>query len=145
LKQFHYAQAAANAAKNPKQGVGRMKKLLAQISSLSTDLPEGIFVRHGESRIDVLKVMIVGPADTPYEHGLFEFDMFCDNDFPKKPPQMFFRTTGNGLVSFNPNLYQNGKGEYFPCCPVFLDSDTNICASLSLVAGNVAWRTLAGR
>jgi hypothetical protein len=89
--------------------------------------------------------MIVGPADTPYEHGLFEFDMFCDNDFPKKPPQMFFRTTGNGLVSFNPNLYQNGKGEYFPCCPVFLDSDTNICASLSLVAGNVAWRTLAGR
>jgi hypothetical protein len=109
LQQFHYAQ-AANAAKNSKPAVGRMKKLLAQISSLSTDLPEGIFVRHGESRIDVLKVMIIGPSDTPYEHGLFEFDMFCDNDFPKKPPQMFFRTTGNGLVSFNPNLYQNGKG-----------------------------------
>lgn len=113
LKQFHYAQ-EVHAGRNSKPAPGRMKKLLAQISSLSTDLPEGIYVRHGESRIDVLKVLIVGPADTPYEHGLFEFDMFCDNEFPKKPPQMFFRTTGNGLVSFNPNLYQNGKGKYSP-------------------------------
>ncbi|KAK3308407.1 uncharacterized protein B0T15DRAFT_392453 [Chaetomium strumarium] len=89
--------------------VGRMRKLVGQISSLSTDLPEGIYVRHGESRLDVLRILISGPADTPYENGLFEFDMFCDQEFPEEPPRMRFRTTGGGQAHFNPNLYNNGK------------------------------------
>ncbi|AEO63087.1 uncharacterized protein THITE_39113, partial [Thermothielavioides terrestris NRRL 8126] len=86
-----------------------MRKLLTQVSSLSTDLPEGIYVSHGESRVDVLKVLIIGPVDTPYENGLFEFDIFCDGDFPKVPPKVHFRTTGHGWAAFNPNLYPNGK------------------------------------
>ncbi|KAK4244547.1 hypothetical protein C7999DRAFT_43818 [Corynascus novoguineensis] len=99
----------AREAEKLKPAPGRMRKLLAQIASLSTDLPQGIYVRHGESRIDVLKILIIGPADTPYEHGLFEFDMFCGSDFPERPPKMFFRTTGGGSVRFNPNLYHDGK------------------------------------
>ncbi|KAK3306712.1 ubiquitin-conjugating enzyme/RWD-like protein [Chaetomium strumarium] len=89
--------------------VGRMRKLLGQISSLSTDLPKGIYVRHRESRLDVLKVLIIGPADTPYENGLFEFDMFCGLEFPNRPPKMLFRTTGGGQARFNPNLYHDGQ------------------------------------
>ncbi|KAL2268956.1 hypothetical protein VTJ83DRAFT_3802 [Remersonia thermophila] len=88
---------------------GRMKKILAQVSSLSTDLPEGIYVCHGESRLDVLRIIIIGPLGTPYEHGIFEFDMFCGPEFPQKPPEMFYRTTGSGRSRFNPNLYSNGK------------------------------------
>ncbi|KAK4035221.1 hypothetical protein C8A01DRAFT_18093 [Parachaetomium inaequale] len=99
----------ARKADNSKPAPGRMRKLLAQVSSLSTDLPDGIYVRHGESRVDVLKILIVGPADTPYEHGLFEFDMFVGSEFPKFPPKMYFRTTGGGRARFNPNLYVNGK------------------------------------
>ncbi|KAL2152244.1 hypothetical protein VTH82DRAFT_5428 [Thermothelomyces myriococcoides] len=99
----------AREAEKSEHAPGRMRKLLAQVSSLSTDLPEGIYVRHGESRLDVLKVLIIGPADTPYEHGLFEFDLFCGSDFPQRPPKMFFRTTGGGRVRFNPNLYNTGK------------------------------------
>ncbi|AEO56624.1 hypothetical protein MYCTH_2301747 [Thermothelomyces thermophilus ATCC 42464] len=99
----------AREAEKSEPAPGRMRKLLAQVSSLSADLPQGIYVRHGESRLDVLKVLIVGPADTPYEHGLFEFDMFCGSDFPQRPPKMFFRTTGGGRVRFNPNLYNTGK------------------------------------
>ncbi|KAH6626652.1 hypothetical protein B0J18DRAFT_365741 [Chaetomium sp. MPI-SDFR-AT-0129] len=87
----------------------RMRKLLAQVSSLMVDLPDGIYVRHGESRVDVMKVIIVGPVGSPYEHGLFEFDMFCPSEFPKSPPAMHFRTTGNGEARFNPNLYASGK------------------------------------
>ncbi|KAL1838581.1 hypothetical protein VTJ49DRAFT_2508 [Mycothermus thermophilus] len=90
---------------------GRMKKILAQVSSLSTDLPEGIYVRHGESRLDVLRIIILGPLGTPYEHGVFEFDMFCGPEFPQKPPEMFYRTTGSGRSRFNPNLYSNGKSQ----------------------------------
>jgi baculoviral IAP repeat-containing protein 6 len=113
LENFHYKKDALSAEKS-KPSPLRMRKLLAQVSSLSNDLPDGIYVRHGESRFDVLKVLIVGPAGTPYEHGLFEFDMFCPSNFPQKPPQMFFRTTGGGHVAFNPNLYANGKGQCFP-------------------------------
>ncbi|KAH0565389.1 hypothetical protein GP486_001223 [Trichoglossum hirsutum] len=50
---------------------GRQPKLVRQITEL-TNLPEGIFVRVMDSRPDVLKGLIVGPKDTPYEGGLFE-------------------------------------------------------------------------
>lgn len=86
-----------------------MKRIMQEISRLQTSLPDGIFVRYGSSRPDVMKVIIIGPQDTPYENGLFEFDLLCDNDFPTKPPQMQLRTTGNGSVRFNPNLYNCGK------------------------------------
>ena len=92
------------------QTLGRMKKLVTQVASLRTSLPEGIYVRHCSSRLDVMKVLIMGPGGTPYEHGLFEFDLFCPGEFPACPPVMQFRTTGNGYIRFNPNLYECGKG-----------------------------------
>ncbi len=113
LKSFFFANKARE-IESTIPAKGRMKKLVAQVASLRTDLPEGIFVRHGASRLDVMKVLIVGPRDTPYEHGLFEFDLFCNSQFPKAPPEMQFRTTGAGKVGFNPNLYANGKGKSLP-------------------------------
>jgi len=134
LKDFHFASLARTAEKS-KPAPGRMRKLLAQVSSLSTDLPDGIFVRHGESRVDVLKVLITGPVGTPYEHGIFEFDMFCSAEFPREPPKMFFRTTGEGRVSFNPNLYPTGKSKLLDL--VVLVEEANLASSLSLVARNL--------
>lgn len=86
-----------------------MKRLLTELSTLQSALPEGIFVRHGMSRLDVMKIIIVGPKDTPYEGGLFEFDLFCPMDYPQRPPMMTFKTTGKGMAHFNPNLYNDGK------------------------------------
>ncbi|KAB5550800.1 hypothetical protein GE09DRAFT_1123717 [Coniochaeta sp. 2T2.1] len=108
LRNFKYQNEAlrVNAAMTAK---GRMKKLVAQIANLRTSLPEGIWVRHGSSRLDIMKVLMVGPKCTPYEHGLFEFDLFCPAQFPLIPPWMFFRTTGGGKIRFNPNLYNDGK------------------------------------
>ncbi|EME44503.1 hypothetical protein DOTSEDRAFT_131036 [Dothistroma septosporum NZE10] len=56
-----------------------------------------------------MKAIIIGPQGTPYENGLFEFDLLCGNNFPAGPPQMQLRTTGGGAVRFNPNLYNCGK------------------------------------
>lgn len=53
--------------------------------------------------------MIAGPEGTPYANGLFEFDCFMPLSYPKSPPKMHLRTTGNGCVRFNPNLYSSGK------------------------------------
>ncbi|KAH7311467.1 ubiquitin-conjugating enzyme/RWD-like protein [Stachybotrys elegans] len=87
----------------------RMRRLMHDITMLGTSLPEGIWVRHGLGRIDMMKILIAGPVGTPYEYGLFEFDLFCTASYPTKPPVMEFRTTGNGEVAFNPNLYADGK------------------------------------
>jgi hypothetical protein len=89
---------------------GRMKSLSIQLSNLTTSVPPGVFVRYCSSRLDVMKILIIGPKGTPYENGLFEFDMFCPPSFPNVPPKMKFRTTGGGRVRFNPNLYNDGKG-----------------------------------
>ena len=50
----------------------RLKVLTVQVTDLHTSLPQGIFIRAEENRIDVLKCLMVGPDDTPYEGGLFE-------------------------------------------------------------------------
>ena len=97
---------------------GRMKKLVSQIAMLRTSLPEGIWLRHGSSRLDVMKVLMVGPKGTPYENGLFEFDLLCPIEFPTRAPLMYFRTTGGGKVRFNPNLYEDGKGMRQPLRPL---------------------------
>jgi baculoviral IAP repeat-containing protein 6 len=90
-------------------GKGRMKRLLKEIASLESALPAGIFVRYGESRPDLMKVLIIGPTDTPYENGLFEFQMTFPAEYPQQPPAMHFLTTGGGQAAFNPNLYPEGK------------------------------------
>ncbi|KAF7187359.1 putative ubiquitin-conjugating enzyme protein 17 [Pseudocercospora fuligena] len=88
---------------------GRMKRIMQEIARLEAGLPNGIFIRYAESQPHIMKAIIVGPEDTPYENGLFEFDILCDASFPNGPPKVDFRTTGGGRVGFNPNLYADGK------------------------------------
>jgi baculoviral IAP repeat-containing protein 6 len=108
LSQFRFQQ---DAVKIGHVALARMKALVSQVVDLRTCLPDhGIWVRHGTSRCDIMKVLIMGPEGTPYQYGLYEFDLFCPAQFPKVPPKMHFCTTGGGRARFNPNLYVNGKG-----------------------------------
>jgi ubiquitin-protein ligase len=71
--------------------------------------PQGsIFVRVHESRLDLVRALITGPEDTPYQNGCFFFD-FHMRDYPTSPPNGNLLTTGGGTVRFNPNLYNCGK------------------------------------
>jgi ubiquitin-protein ligase len=103
----HYFKKKANALKDA--SLGRMKRLITEVTTLTTGLPPGIYVRYGSDRPDVMKAIIIGPVGTPYENGIFEFDIFCDAHFPNTSPQVRFKTTGGGSASFNPNLYDNGQ------------------------------------
>uniref|UniRef100_A0A0N4Z4S2 UBIQUITIN_CONJUGAT_2 domain-containing protein n=1 Tax=Parastrongyloides trichosuri TaxID=131310 RepID=A0A0N4Z4S2_PARTI len=91
----------------------RTKRIAKELASMANSLPQNasnsIFVCVDESRCDVIKVLISGPDDTPYENGLFEFDVFFPTSYPFSPPKCCFLTTGNGNVRFNPNLYNDGK------------------------------------
>ncbi|KAF1988673.1 UBC-like protein [Aulographum hederae CBS 113979] len=86
-----------------------MTRIVLHTNQLARDLPDGIYVRWGDSRPDVLKAVIIGPQGTPYANGLFEFDMFIPDNYPYKPPLVKFITTGSGKIRFNPNLYADGK------------------------------------
>lgn len=91
----------------------RIKRLAQEAVTLSSSLPlsysSSVFLRTDTDRLDIMKVLIVGPEDTPYANGLFEFDVYFPVDYPTSPLQIKLQTTGEGRVRFNPNLYQDGK------------------------------------
>ena len=74
-----------------------------------SSLPNGIFVRTWENRLDLLRVLIVGPVGTPYEHAPFLFDLLLPPSFPDEPPKVFFHSWTEDLGRVNPNLYEDGK------------------------------------
>ncbi|PSN60710.1 hypothetical protein BS50DRAFT_681303 [Corynespora cassiicola Philippines] len=88
---------------------GRMKRLITEHTSLMTDLPAGIFVKYACSRIDVIKFIIIGPEGTPYENGLFEFDLLCPSEYPNVPPLCYFRWPGGRVAHLNANIHPDGK------------------------------------
>jgi len=85
------------------------RRIAKEHKILRTSLPPGIFVRTWESRLDLLRVLIIGPSDTPYEFAPFLIDFHLGASFPSSPPEAYFHswTSGNGPV--NPNLYEDGK------------------------------------
>lgn len=91
----------------------RVKRLAQETVTLSTSLPlsynSSVFVRCDSDRLDVMKVLITGPAETPYANGCFEFDVYFPHDYPNSPMMINLETTGRHSVRFNPNLYNDGK------------------------------------
>ncbi|XP_050071796.1 (E3-independent) E2 ubiquitin-conjugating enzyme UBE2O [Anopheles maculipalpis] len=74
---------------------------------LRTSLPPGVWVRTFEDRLDLLSVMIEGPKNTPYEDGLFLFDIQLGLDYPRTPPLCHYISYCTDRL--NPNLYEDGK------------------------------------
>jgi ubiquitin-protein ligase len=62
------------------------------------------------------RVLIIGPQDTPYtpyEDGMFEFDLFCPTAFPQTPPTMMFKGANcPGTSAIDPNLHPDRKGKF---------------------------------
>ncbi|CAG4965875.1 unnamed protein product [Colias eurytheme] len=78
-----------------------------EIKLLKSDLPPGVWVRGYEDRIDLLSVMIAGPSRTPYEGGLFVFDVQLGGEYPRAPPLCHYHSYCSDRL--NPNLYEDGK------------------------------------
>ncbi|XP_014096523.3 (E3-independent) E2 ubiquitin-conjugating enzyme [Bactrocera oleae] len=74
---------------------------------LKTSLPPGVWVKVFEDRMDLLSVMIEGPKKTPYEDGLFFFDIQLGREYPKSPPLCHYISYCSDRL--NPNLYEDGK------------------------------------
>ncbi|GAA5877972.1 hypothetical protein JCM3774_004770 [Rhodotorula dairenensis] len=108
VKQHHYSREIAESATS-RRPHGSFVHLAKELAVLSTSLPPGIWVRHDEERVDVLKCLLAGPEHSPYAGGLFEFDIFLPLRYPEVSPLCWLVTTGGNRVRFNPNLYAEGK------------------------------------
>ncbi|CAL4957998.1 unnamed protein product [Urochloa decumbens] len=91
------------------QGIGGGKKWTKRVQKewkiLENCLPETIYVLAFEDRMDLLRAAMVGAAGTPYQDGLFFFDMQLPPCYPAMPPQVCYRSFG---LRVNPNLDKSG-------------------------------------
>ncbi|WZZ64519.1 hypothetical protein YC2023_075889 [Brassica napus] len=99
----HYASKGKASKQHSKNWV---KKVQADWQILENDLPETIFVRACESRMDLLRAVIIGAEGTPYHDGLFFFDIQFPDSYPSAPPKVHYHSGG---LRINPNLYNCGK------------------------------------
>ncbi|KAF6841212.1 ubiquitin-conjugating enzyme [Colletotrichum plurivorum] len=88
------------------QSIIRITKELSDIQRTS-DLSLAVACRDVDVRN--VKALIIGPHDTPYEFGFFEFAIRFNKDYPRKSPNVNGVTTNGGRCRFNPNIYASGK------------------------------------
>ncbi|XP_039686651.1 putative ubiquitin-conjugating enzyme E2 38 [Medicago truncatula] len=87
---------------NPKSWA---KKIQEEWKILEEHFPDTIFVRVYESRMDLMRAVIIGAEGTPYHDGLFFFDVYFPPGYPNGPPVHYH----SGGLRLNPNLYACGK------------------------------------
>jgi len=84
------------------------KRIQIDIKELYDNPIENAYFYINETNITNIKFMIIGPKDTPYEHGCYIFDLNIQDKYPFYPPKVEFLST-NGKIRFHPFLYENGK------------------------------------
>nr|GEZ87495.1 hypothetical protein [Tanacetum cinerariifolium] len=78
-----------------------------ELDQLKNGLPaESIYVMSYTGRINLMRAVIIGKNGTPYDHGLFFFDLCFPNTYPHTPPLISYHSGG---LRINPNLYMFGK------------------------------------
>lgn len=106
-----YKESYLNQIKSTKTSTQCMKRLSTEIPTLAQNLPihidASIFLRVDENNPRAMRACITGPPDTPYDSGIFIFDIYLPPDYPTSVPCVNFTNTGG--KRFNPNLYQCGK------------------------------------
>lgn len=87
-----------------------LRRIIREHRILRASLPANeVYVRTYESRLDLLRCLIIGPEDTPYEYAPFVVDLQLSPEFPHVPPVAHFHSWTGGLGRINPNLYEEGK------------------------------------
>ncbi|XP_022908718.1 (E3-independent) E2 ubiquitin-conjugating enzyme UBE2O [Onthophagus taurus] len=83
------------------------KSVQKECQLLKDSLPPGVWIKTYANRLDLLSVMIRGPDKTPYENGLFIFEIQLSSDYPRSPPLCHYVSYSSERL--NPNLYVEGK------------------------------------
>jgi hypothetical protein len=71
------------------------KRLRKELQVLTTQGPDSdihLQLANNADNLLLWKAWLRGPADTPYESGVFQLDIRCGTDYPLAPPSMVFLT-----------------------------------------------------
>ncbi|XP_074329137.1 putative ubiquitin-conjugating enzyme E2 24 isoform X3 [Apium graveolens] len=102
----HFVDGSGKSSTSSQMKRSWLKKVQQEWSILEKDLPESIYVRVYEERMDLIRAAIVGAPGTPYHDNLFFFDIYLPAEYPHEPPLVHYNSGG---LRVNPNLYESGK------------------------------------
>jgi ubiquitin-conjugating enzyme E2 Z len=88
---------------------GAIARITKEITHIQRGSDLSIAVAYKESDVRHVRALIIGPPETPYEFGFFEFDIKFGKEYPIKSPSVKAITTNSGKTRFNPNIYNCGK------------------------------------
>jgi ubiquitin-conjugating enzyme E2 Z len=84
---------------------GELKEYETQKKTLNE---QGIYFEYDYNDLTHLKLLIIGPSNTPYQGGFYFFTLNIPDRYPFTPPEVKFITKYNNF-RFHPNLYVEGK------------------------------------
>ena len=85
----------------------------------------GIYMEYDRNDLTKLKLLIIGPENTPYANGFYFFNIYLSTNYPFTPPKFKFMNNIDN-IRFHPNFYVDGyvclsvlntwgKNEWSPC------------------------------
>ena len=80
-----------------------MRALTREITNLIQEPLDGVVVSFREENLTEVYAELTGPAQTPYEGGLFRMRLNIDANYPQAPPKGYFETK-----IFHPNVAAAG-------------------------------------
>ncbi|KXJ95779.1 ubiquitin-conjugating enzyme/RWD-like protein [Microdochium bolleyi] len=84
-------------------------RITKEIGDLQKSSDLSLAVGFKDSDVRNVRALIIGPHDSPYEFGFFEFAIKFHKEYPRKSPSVTSITTNRGRCRFNPNIYSCGK------------------------------------
>lgn len=81
-----------------------VQQLVRELNELTQKPADGITVHINEDNITDVQADIEGPADTPFEGGVFRMKLVLSADFPQNAPKGYFLTK-----VFHPNIKNTGE------------------------------------
>jgi ubiquitin-protein ligase len=85
----------------------------------------GIYMEYDTNDLTKIKLLIIGPENTPYANGFYFFNIYISTNYPFTPPKFKFMNNIDN-IRFHPNFYVDGyvclsvlntwgKNEWSPC------------------------------
>ena len=79
-------------------------RIMKETQRLAAEPIVGIYAEPSATNARHFLVKIAGPADSPYEGGLFNLELFLPEEYPLVPPKVLFRTK-----IYHPNIDRLGR------------------------------------
>jgi ubiquitin-protein ligase len=95
----------------------------------------GIYFEYNNDNLTSVKLLIIGPENTPYENGFYFFNINIPATYPFSPPKITFLNKIDN-IRFHPNLYVEG----YVCLSVLNtwgNNEWSPCQNLTSIASTI--------